>query len=104
MISRLPNPDDVDYSSKTLIKAAQLAYSELSDYAKTLVGPSLMSKYKAVIAAYKALIEGSPILYAFETLDVFWWAMSTFFIAGVFILIAKRTHKRYSEIENDDDF
>ncbi|MBQ6147809.1 Ig-like domain repeat protein [Candidatus Saccharibacteria bacterium] len=104
MIARLPNPEDVDYSARTDIKAAQLAYNELSDYAKTLVGPSLMSKYKAVLSAYKAFLSGSPLLTAFETLDVFWWAISTFFIVGVFIIIAKRTHKRYSDIENDDDF
>ena len=104
MISKLPNPEDVDYSSRTAIKAAQIAYAELSDYAKTLVGPSLMSKYKAVLSAYKAFLDGSPLLTAFETLDVFWWAISTFFIAGTFIIIAKRTHKRYSDVEESDDF
>ncbi|MBQ7802423.1 hypothetical protein IJ380_00960 [Candidatus Saccharibacteria bacterium] len=101
MISRLPNPDQIDYNSRTSIKAAQIAYNELSEYGKSLVGPSLMAKYRAILEAYRAFLEGSPLLYAFETLDVFWWALSTFFITGVFITIVRKTHRRYAEDEDD---
>ena len=104
LISRLPNPDDVAFSYRASIKAAEAAYNNLSEYGRTLVGPSLMAKYRAVLDAYRALLEGSPLLYAFETLDVFWWGLSTFFIVGVFLTVTRRTHKRYVEDENDDDF
>lgn len=104
LISRLPNPDEITFSYRSAIKAAELAYNGLSEYGRTLVGPSLMAKYRAVIDAYRALLEGSPILYAFETLDVFWWGLSTFFIVGVFLTVTRRTHKRYVENEIDDDF
>ncbi len=101
MISKLPNPDQIDFGSRGAIKAAQIAYGELSEYGKSLVGPSLLAKYKAVLEAYRAFLEGSPLLYAFETLDVFWWALTTFFITGVFITIVRRTHRRYAEDEDD---
>ena len=101
LVSKLPNPNDLDFGSRAALKAAQAAYNELSEYGKSLVGPSLMAKYKALIEAYKNLLDGSPLLYAFETLDVFWWAITTFFIVGSFIIITRRTHKRY--IEEDDD-
>lgn len=106
MISRLPNPEDVDYSSRLLIKAAEGAYNALSEYGRTLVGPSLLAKYRAVLDAYRAYLEGSPILYAFETLDVFWWGLTTFVIVGAFIFITRRTHRRYIEAteDTDDDF
>ena len=101
LVSRLPNPNDIDYSSRTSVKAAMVAYNELSEYGKAIVGPSLMAKYKAVVEAYRAFLEGSPLLYAFETLDVFWWSLTTFFIAGSFILVTRRTHRRYVESESD---
>ena len=104
MVSRLPNPEEINFGSRVAVKAAQIAYNELSEYGRSLVGPSLMAKYKAVIEAYRAFLEGSPLLYAFETLDVFWWGLSTFFIVGVFVIIAKRTHKRYAENLDDDRF
>ncbi|MBQ6130145.1 hypothetical protein IJI72_00390 [Candidatus Saccharibacteria bacterium] len=104
LISRLPNPDDVAFSYRSAIKAAEAAYNNLSEYGRTLVGPSLMAKYRAVLDAYRALLEGSPLLYAFETLDVFWWGLSTFFIVGVFLTVTRHTHKRYVEDEADDDF
>ena len=101
MVSRLPNPEDIDFSSRAALKAAQLAYQALSEYGRSLVAPSLMAKYKALIEAYRAYLEGSPLLYAFETLDVFWWGLTTFFIAGAFITITHHTHKRYAEEAND---
>ena len=106
MISRLPNPEDVDYSSRLLIKAAEGAYGALSEYGRTLVGPSLLAKYRAVLDAYRAYLEGSPLLYAFETLDVFWWGLTTFAIVGIFVFITRRTHRRYIEAteDTDDDF
>lgn len=104
MVSKLPNPESINFGSRVAVKAAQIAYNELSDYGRSLVGPSLMAKYKAVIEAYRTFLEGSPILYAFETLDVFWWGLTTFFIAGTFILVVRRTHKRYVEDKNDDKF
>ncbi len=106
MISRLPNPEDVNFSSRLLIKAAEGAYNALSEYGRTLVGPSLLAKYRAVLDAYRAYLEGSPLLYAFETLDVFWWGLTTFTIVGLFIFITKRTHRRYIEAteDTDDDF
>ncbi len=104
LVSRLPNPNEVSFAYRDAINAAQLAYNELSEYGRTLVGPSLMAKYKAVIEAYRAFLEGSPILYAFETLDVFWWGLTTFFIVGSFILVTRRTHRRYVEDAADDDF
>ena len=104
MVSKLPNPDQINYNSRTAVKAAQIAYNNLSEYGKTLVGPSLMAKYKAVIEAYRAFLEGSPLIYAFETLDVFWWSITTFFIVGSFIIIIRKTHKRYAEEETNDDF
>ncbi|MBQ2638144.1 hypothetical protein IJF89_00460, partial [Candidatus Saccharibacteria bacterium] len=105
MISRLPNPEDVDYNSRLLVKAAEGMYNALSEYGRTLVGPSLLARYRAVLDAYRAYLEGSPLLYAFETLDVFWWALTTFFIVGVFIAVTRRTHRRYIEsTEDSDDF
>lgn len=106
MISRLPDPEDVDYSSRLLIKAAEGAYNALSEYGRTLVGPSLLAKYRAVLDAYRAYLEGSPLLYAFETLDVFWWGLTTFAIVGTFIFVTRRTHRRYIEAteDTDDDF
>ena len=101
MISRLPNPEEIDYSSRVAVKAAQIAYNDLSEYGRSLVGPSLMAKYRAVIEAYRAFLEGSPLLYAFETLDVFWWALTTFFVVGTFVVVFHRTHRRYSEAKND---
>lgn len=101
LVSRLPNPEDVNYDARTAIKAAQIAYNELSEYGRGLVGPSLLAKYRAVLEAYRAFLEGSPILYAFETLDVFWWAISTFFIVGAFIIVTHRTHRRYVEADED---
>ena len=66
---------------------------------------SLLARYRAVLDAYRAYLEGSPLLYAFETLDVFWWALTTFFIVGVFIAVTRRTHRRYIEsTEDSDDF
>lgn len=105
MISRLPNPEDVNYNSRTLIRAAESAYNALSEYGRTLVGPSLLARYRAVLDAYRAYLEGSPLLYAFETLDVFWWGLTTFAIVGIFIIIVRRTHRRYVEsVEESDDF
>ncbi len=104
MISRLPDPEDVDYDSRLLIKAAEGAYNALSEYGRTLVGPSLLARYRAVLDAYRAYLEGSPLLYAFETLDVTWWGISTFAIIGIFISIVRRTHKRYVETGDSDNF
>ncbi len=105
MISRLPNPEDVNYNSRAIIKAAESAYNALSEYGRTLVGPSLLARYRAVLDAYRAYLEGSPLLYAFETLDVFWWGLTTFTIVGVFVLIIRRTRRRYIEaVEDSDDF
>ena len=105
MISRLPNPEDVNYNSRALIKAAEGAYNALSEYGRTLVGPSLLARYRAVLDAYRAYLEGSPILYAFETLDVFWWGLTTFAIVGIFVFILRRTRNRYIEaVEDSDDF
>ena len=105
MISRLPNPEDVNYGSRLLVKAAEGAYNALTEYGRTLVGPSLLARYRAVLDAYRAYLEGSPLLYAFETLDVFWWALTTFFIVGAFVIITRRTHRRYVEAtEDSDDF
>lgn len=101
LVSKLPNPNDINYNSRTSVKAAMVAYNELSEYGKALVGPSLMAKYKAVVEAYRAFLEGSPLLYAFETLDVFWWGLTTFFVVGTFILVTRRTHRRYVESESD---
>jgi len=101
LVSKLPNPNDINWNSRTDVKAAMIAYNELSEYGKALVGPSLMAKYKAIVEAYRAFLEGSPLLYAFETLDVFWWSISTFFIVGSFIIITRRTHRRYVEAESD---
>ena len=96
MISRLPNPEDVNYNSRAIIKAAEAMYNSLSEYGRTLVGPSLLAKYRAVLDAYRAYLEGSPLLYAFETLDVFWWGLTTFSIVAAFIFIPRRTHRRYT--------
>ncbi|MBR3131215.1 hypothetical protein IKG31_01435 [Candidatus Saccharibacteria bacterium] len=104
MISRLPNPEDVDYDSRLLIKAAEGAYNALSEYGRSLVGPSLLARYRAVLDAYRAYLEGSPLLYAFETLDVVWWGVSTFAIVGIFIFIVRRTHRRYIETGDSDNF
>ena len=103
LISRLPNPEDVSYSSRGLIKAAETAYNALSEYGRSLIGPSLLAKYRAVLDAYRAYLEGSPLLYAFETLDVFWWGLTTFAIVGVFIVIVRRAHRRYVEATEDID-
>ena len=101
LISRLPDPEDVDYAARNAIRAAEAAYNALSEYARTLVGPSLLSKYRAVIEAYRAYLAGSPILYAFETLDVFWWGIASFFIATTFLFVVSRTHRRYAEADSD---
>ncbi|MBR2586944.1 Ig-like domain repeat protein [Candidatus Saccharibacteria bacterium] len=103
LVSRLPNPEEVNYSSRLLIKATEGLYNVLSDYGRSLVGPSLMTKYYAVLDAYRAYLEGSPILYAFETLDVFWWGLTTFLIVGAFIIIVRRTRERYVESTEDTD-
>ncbi|MBR3319762.1 hypothetical protein IKG20_00425 [Candidatus Saccharibacteria bacterium] len=107
LISRLPNPEEVNYNSRMIVKAAESAYEALSEYGRTLVGPSLLAKYRAVLDSYRAYLEGSPLLYAFETLDVFWWGLATFVIVGIFIVVTKRTHRRYVETDDDkldDDF
>ncbi len=103
MVSRLPDPEDVNYDSRLLIKAAEGAYEALSEYGRTLVGPSILAKYRAVVEAYRAYLEGSPLLYAFETLDVFWWGITTLFIVAVFITITRRTHRHYIESNGDSD-
>jgi len=103
MVSRLPDPEDVNYDSRLLIKAAEGAYEALSEYGRTLVGPSLLAKYRAVVEAYRAYLEGSPLLYAFETLDVFWWGITTLFIVAIFITITRRTHRHYVESNGDSD-
>ena len=104
MISRLPNPEDINYGSRVAVKAAQIAYNELSEYGRSLVGPSLMAKYRAVIESYRIYLEGSPILYAFETLDVFWWSLSTLFIIGAFTVAVRHTRKCYAEDKDNDKF
>ena len=104
IVSRLPNPEDVDYNSRLLIKAAEDAYNALSEYGRSLVGPSLLARYRAVLESYRAYLEGSPLLYAFETLDIFWWALSTLAVMGIFILIVRHTHKHYIDAYDFDDF
>ncbi|MBR5389144.1 hypothetical protein IK146_01120 [Candidatus Saccharibacteria bacterium] len=104
MISRLPDPEDVDYNSRLIIKAAESAYEALSEYGKSLVGPSLLARYRAVLDSYRAYLEGSPLLYAFETLDIFWWGVSTFAIIGIFILIVRHTHNHYVDAGDSEDF
>ena len=104
IISRLPDPEDVDYDSRLIIKAAESAYEALSEYGKSLVGPSLLARYRAVLDSYRAYLEGSPLLYAFETLDIFWWGVSTFAIIGIFILIVRHTHSHYVNAEDSDNF
>ena len=105
LVAQLPNPADVSFSSRAAIKAAEELYNALSEYGRTLVGPSLSAKYRAVLDAYQAYLESSPLLYAFETLDVFWWGLTTFVITGIFIMVTRRTHRRYIESEEfNDDF
>ena len=104
MVSRLPNPEDVNYNSRLLIKAAEGAYDALSEYGRSLVGPSLLARYRAVLESYRAYLEGSPLLYAFETLDIFWWGLSTFAVMGIFIFIVRHTHKHYVDASDSDEF
>lgn len=104
MVSRLPNPEDVDYDSRLLIKAAESAYNALSEYGRSLVGPSMLARYRAVLESYRAYLEGSPLLYAIETLNIFWWGLSTITVISIFILITRHTHKRYVDASDSDDF
>ena len=104
MVSRLPNPEDVDYDSRLIIKAAESAYNALSEYGRSLVGPSMLARYRAVLESYRAYLEGSPLLYAIETLNIFWWGLSTITVISIFILITRHTHKRYVDASDSDDF
>lgn len=56
LFAKLPSAATIDLSFSNIINEAKSAYEALSEHAKSLIDPALMSKYNSVLSAYYGLI------------------------------------------------
>lgn len=97
LFSRLPAATEVSADNQGLIESAKAAYEALSEYAKGLLDPALVSKYNAVLAAYYFYLNDMPQSFANETLDVFWWGMIALLAVGLVVAVGSYARKKHLE-------